>query len=224
MIGWLQGQVIEESQLPLKQGIILNCSGVGYEIQLLHRHLMLVDSNEKLTLWIHQITREDSENLYGFETIFERDLFRLLIGVSGVGAQIAMALLEEAQVEELVSAIVNEDINKLRQAQGVGKRTAERLSLELRHKLEKFNFVPAKTNSKRNPSQDFVPEPSINNELIRTLRTLGYEDFEIKKALQTVTKEVKGTSTSKSTGVTSFSDDPEALLKAALIWLSNHSS
>ena len=224
MIGWLQGQRLDNWQQALKKGVLLACSGIGYEVQLLPRFHALIRFEDELTLWIHQIKREDGESLYGFQTKTERDLFRKLIGVSGVGPQIGIALLEEVQVDELVLSIIQEDIHTLSRAQGVGKRTAERLSIELRHKLSEFD----QTNHEIAPGTDEkLHEPPFTrlniNELQATLSSLGYEDYEINRAIQEVSKEFEPGIKSKNPDLTVPAEDIECLLKACLLWLSNDS-
>ncbi len=224
MISWLQGQRIENWQQSQKQGIVLACSGIGYEIQLLPSYLSSICTVNELTLWIHQVKREDAEILYGFHTKVERDLFRILIGVSGVGPQTAMALLEESQVEGIVSAIIHEDICTLTKAQGVGKRTAERLSIELRHKLTEFNNITTDINSLE--SEKILDLPfknfSINN-LQETLQSLGYEDFEILRAIRAVTDKFPPEVSKNDPDSTKSLKNETDLLKASLIWLSNES-
>ena len=113
MIGWLHGERLDNWKQSQKQGIVLACSGVGYEVQLLPRHHLLIASVEKVTLWVHQIKRDDGESLYGFKTKEERNLFRILIAVNGVGPQIAMSLLEDNEINDLVKAIIDEDAYEL---------------------------------------------------------------------------------------------------------------
>ena len=224
MIGWLQGQRLDNWKQSLKQGIVLACSGVGYEIQLLPRHLVLIRSIEAMTLWIHQVKRDDGENLYGFQTKKERDLFRLLIGVSGVGPQIGMALLEESQVDDLIGAIIDEDICTLSKAQGVGKRTAERLAIELRHKLSEFNYIENEISPVEGKDSGEIPlQGSYIKELHETLRALGYEDVEIRRALRATTNEVKSKENQGTPDLTAPFEVTEGLLKACLVWLSNES-
>jgi len=224
MIGWLQGQRLDNWKQSLKQGIVLACSGVGYEIQLLPRHLVLIRSIEQVTLWIHQVKRDDGESLYGFHTKKERDLFRLLIGVSGVGPQIGMALLEESQVDDLIGAIIDEDICILSKAQGVGKRTAERLAIELRHKLSEFNYIKNEISPVEDKDSGELPlHGSYINELQETLRALGYEDVEIRRALRATTNKMKSKNNLGAPDLQAPFEGTEALLKACLIWLSNES-
>ena len=223
MISWLQGHRLDNWQLSQRQGIVLACSGVGYEIQLLPRHLALIGLAKELTLWIHQVKRDDGENLYGFETQKERDLFRILIGVNGVGPQMAIALLEDSQVEQLVSAIIHEDIRKLSQAQGIGKRTAERLSIELRNKLAEFDCYDHRKEIRPLNNKELPLGGSDINELQKSLKSLGYEDLEISKVIRAVATEEKQADIPNDPDMTTSFDNLEALLKQCLLWLSNES-
>ncbi len=136
MIGWLRGEVEDPWQQASRCGLLLICQGVGYEVQISQRHwAALPPRGTLLTLHVHQSIREDGWTLFGFASRAERDLFRELVAVSGVGPQMGMALLGAMAMEELVNAIVDGDGRRLSQAPGVGKRTAERLCLELRQKL-----------------------------------------------------------------------------------------
>ena len=137
MIGWLQGQLADRWHLNNRFGVLLVCSGVGYEVQMPRRHWDQLGGNgTETSLHVHQVIREDSWTLYGFCARHERDLFRELVAVSGVGPQMALGLLGQLSCEELVRAIVQADLRQLCQAPGVGKRTAERLSVELRTRLQ----------------------------------------------------------------------------------------
>ena len=115
--------------------MVISCGGVGYEVQLTSRDQNRQMDGAGCTLWVHQVQRDDGSTLFGFCEQQERDLFRILIGVNGVGPQMALALLDCSQVDELVAAIVDGDLKRLTQAQGVGKRTAERIAVELRDRL-----------------------------------------------------------------------------------------
>ena len=224
MIGWLNGQRIDSWQQGQKQGVVLACSGVGYEIQLLPRYLNLICSVEELTLWIHQVKREDSETLYGFQTKKERDFFRLLIGVNGVGPQLAISLLEEVQIDELLIAISNEDYGTLSRAQGVGKRTAERISIELRHKAFSFN---GDSNDISPIEAKLIPDIPLNSssiyELEATLKSLGYEDKEIRRALTEVSNKLPSENNQDKSLSQPNIEVIEGLLKECLLWLSNES-
>ena len=135
MIGWLQGERIQSWEQGGRRGVVIACGGVGYEVQLTSRDQNRQMDGAGCTLWVHQVQRDDGSTLFGFCEQQERDLFRILIGVNGVGPQMALALLDCSQVDELVAAIVDGDLKRLTQAQGVGKRTAERIAVELRDRL-----------------------------------------------------------------------------------------
>ena len=138
MISWLKGEIIHTWKISSKKGIVLNVGGVGYEIQLLPTQICKEEDSNKIELWIHQIDREDGTSLYGFIEVNQRNLFREIISVNGIGPQIGMALLEDFGVAQLVNAIENKESNLLTKTQGIGKRIAERLIVELRNKLQRF--------------------------------------------------------------------------------------
>ena len=111
MISWLKGRIIQNWQLSSKEGVVLNVSGVGYEVQILSKQIFLIDQSKETEFWIHQINREDSTSLYGFIEVNQRDIFRKIISVNGIGPQIGMALLDDLEVNELVFAIEENDLN-----------------------------------------------------------------------------------------------------------------
>tara|TARA_Y100001968_G_C19395908_1_gene738311 strand:+ start:1072 stop:1746 length:675 start_codon:yes stop_codon:yes gene_type:complete len=189
MISWLKGQIIQNWQQSSKKGIVLNVGGIGYEIQLLAKQLDIIDNSITNEFWIHQINRDDCTNLYGFNELNQRDLFRKIIGINGIGPQIAMALLEEFDVKQLVFAIEDNDIRLLTKSQGIGKRIAERLIVELRNKLHKFkdsNEIPI--DIKENKTTNMLGK--YLEEIESILNSLGYLDNEIKESIQfIITKE-----------------------------------
>ena len=94
MISWLKGKIIKNWHISSKRGVVLNVGGVGYEVQLLSKQINLNDNSIAKEFWIHQINREDYTNLYGFSQVNQRDLFRKIISVNGIGPQIGMNLLD----------------------------------------------------------------------------------------------------------------------------------
>jgi Holliday junction DNA helicase RuvA len=190
MIGWLQGRLAEPWQQANRCGALLICQGVGYEVQFtLRQWRNLPGSGSELSLHVHHSIRDDGWTLYGFAARQERDLFRELVAVSGVGPQMALALLGILEVEALVRAIVHADLRSLSQAPGVGKRTAERLSLELRQRLqERFAGLVDPLESKDPLTDEEAPAPSgaCREEVQITLAALGYEPLEIHRALRAV--------------------------------------
>ena len=183
MISWLKGQIIHYWKISTKEGIILNVGGVGYEIQLLPKHLGKAELSNEIELWIHQIDREDGTSLYGFKNIDQRDLFRIIINVNGIGPQIGMALLEDLEVSQLVDAIEVSDLNLLTKSQGIGSRIAERLVVELKNKLKQFkgNTDERATTQKKSNNLDNYLE-----EIKSILNSLGYMDNEIKDSIELI--------------------------------------
>jgi len=131
MIGHLEGRILE-----LQPGlVVLETGGVGYEVHVpISAHALLV-GRERATLHVHTHVREDQLTLYGFASRRERDVFRLLLGVSGVGPKIGLALLSGLTPDDLGSAVEGEQWRRLAAVPGIGRRTAERLIVELKGKL-----------------------------------------------------------------------------------------
>jgi len=219
MIGWLRGQVHTSWQQANRFGVLLETGGVGYEVQLSRRQFAaLPPPGSTLTLHIQHTIREDAWLLYGFADRAERDLFRELVAVSGVGPQVALGLLGELQPSQLVRAILQADLRLLARAPGVGKRTAERLAVELRSRLQQRFAELAGPELLLDPVAD-GPEAtavvgldaSARDEVQLTLSALGYELLEIQRALQAV---------AALTGAEAPAQDADAWIGACLRWLS----
>ena len=190
MISWLKGKIIQNWHLSSKEGVVINVGGIGYEVQLLSKQIVNIDKKIDKEFWIHQINREDSSNLYGFNEVNQRDLFRTIITVNGIGPQIAMALLEDFEVNQLVNAIEENDLKLLTKSQGIGKRIAERLVVELKNKLLQFkgNKEPNINNIKTNKYNNFS---QYLEEITSILNSLGYMDNEIENSINLITSEEK---------------------------------
>ena len=188
MIGWLQGDRIDTWAQGTRRGWLIACAGVGYEVQLTERHMADSEQQRQVTLWIHQVQKEDGSSLFGFPERRERDLFRQLISVNGVGPQVGMALLACWCADELVNAILDGDVRRLCQAQGVGKRTAERLAVELRDRLAagRHRVDAPLSLVDRQDLQALPIAADPLQDLQLTLTSLGYEDLEIRRALRAV--------------------------------------
>jgi Holliday junction DNA helicase RuvA len=132
MIGRIQGELVEKNP----PQIVVTCAGVGYEIDVpMSTFYHLPRTGENVTLLTHQVVREDAHLLFGFLTAQERAAFRQLLKISGVGPKVALSVLSGLSVEDLSAAIAAQDAARLTKVPGVGKKTAERLVLELRDKL-----------------------------------------------------------------------------------------
>ena len=190
MISWLRGEIIHTWKISSKKGVVLNVGGVGYEIQLLPTQIVKTEDSNKIELWIHQIDREDGTNLFGFIKVNQRDLFREIISVNGIGPQIGMALLEDFEVTQLVKVIENNESNLLTKTQGIGKRIAERLIVELRNKLKRFVEKDETNNSHKKEIEPNQFSKYID-EIYLILNSLGYIDNEIKDSIKIITTNKK---------------------------------
>ena len=212
MICWLQGERIQSWDQAGRQGVVIACAGVGYEVQLTRRD-QAAQTDSTCTLWVHQVLREDGSSLYGFPRQKDRDLFRTLIGVNGVGPQMALSLLDCCSAPDLVAAIIDGDLKRLTQAQGVGKRTAERIAVELRGRLGAWSDAddePSLSLVDRSDLKTLPIQAAALQDLQLTLETLGYEDLEIRRAMRAV---AGGSEVPEA-------DDGDGWLRASLRWLS----
>jgi Holliday junction DNA helicase RuvA len=173
MIGRIQGTLV--SVHPPR--LLVDCQGVGYEIDVPMSTLyQLPEVNQKITLLTHFQVREDAQQLFGFATETEREAFRALIKISGVGSRTALAVLSGMSVNELAQAIALQEAGRLTQVPGIGKKTAERLCLELKGKL-----APDLGISSGKPQ---VIEAS--SEVLQALLALGYSEKEALLALKQI--------------------------------------
>lgn len=218
MIGWLQGQVRDSWQQANRYGVLLEVGGIGYEVQLSRRQFAaLPKPGERLTLHIQHTIREDAWQLFGFGERAERDLFRELVAVSGVGPQVALGLMGELEAPCLVRAIIHADLRLLAQAPGVGKRTAERLAVELRSRLQqRFSDWDSTTAGMPSglepvdPATDAALAIAGREEVQLTLAALGYEPLEIQRALRAAAVQIEPAAQA----------DADAWIRACLQWLS----
>ena len=169
MIGRLTGLVVEKNP----PQIVLDVNGVGYELDVpMSTFYNLPGNGEKVTLLTHFIVREDGQFLYGFASESERYAFRQLIKISGVGARMALAVLSGLSVGDLAQAIARQESGRLTKIPGIGKKTAERLLLELKGKL-----------ADALPSATFAVEDS-QHDILNALLALGYNDREASAAMK----------------------------------------
>lgn len=169
MIGYLSGNI----KYIFGDEIILDVAGVGYRISLNTADLQIGAAAE---FFIHTAVREDAINLYGFKTREAFELFENLLTVSGVGAKSAMAILSKISVAEFISAVANQDLNALTKLPGVGKKSAQRILLELKDKVKD---LPVET-----VAQDFI-STSAMDDAAEALSALGYTSAEISAVFKT---------------------------------------
>lgn len=179
MIASLQGSVLHLG----KDYVVLDVNGVGYQVGVSQRHLAeLPGVGETVRIWTHLVHREDAMLLFGFPSLEERELFLLLNSVSGIGAKTALGVLSALSVPDVVTAVVGNAPARLAKAPGVGKKTAERIVLELREKLQEWQPTrTAGTTASRRAVATAEP-----NEVESALLALGYDEEEIEEALGTV--------------------------------------
>jgi Holliday junction DNA helicase RuvA len=171
MIGRLSGILLEKNPPQL----IVDCNGVGYEVGVpMSTFYNLPGLGEKVVLLTHLAVREDAHLLYGFGTAEERNVFKQLIKISGVGARTALSILSGMSVADLVHAVTLQEAGRLTKVPGIGKKTAERLLLELKGKLgADFSTAGALLND-------------ATSDILNALVALGYSDKEASLALKQV--------------------------------------
>ena len=173
MIGRIQGTLV--SVHPPR--LLVDCQGIGYEVDVPMSTLyQLPQAGQKITLLTHFQVREDAQQLFGFATETEREAFRQLIKISGVGSRTALAVLSGMSVNELAQAITLQEANRLTQVPGIGKKTAERLCLELKGKLAPDLGI---TGGKPQAIE-------ANSEVLQALLALGYSEKEALLALKQI--------------------------------------
>lgn len=171
MIGRLQGQLIAQNP----PQVLVDCHGVGYEVDVpMSTYYNLPALGQAVTLLTHLVVREDAHLLYGFATTPERDAFRQLIRISGIGPRMALAVLSGMSVDELARVVATQEAGRLTKIPGIGKKTAERLLLELRDKL-----LPT-------VSLASAVAPDTGADILNALMALGYSDREAQAALRTL--------------------------------------
>lgn len=188
MIGRIRGTLIEK----MPPEILIEASGVGYEIQLpMTSFYQLPEKGEEAIIYTHFVVREDAQLLFGFANKNERALFRELIKANGVGPKLALTILSGMSAEQFVQCVNHDDVASLVKLPGVGKKTAERLLVEMRDRLK--NFLEAQSSSATdmlatgNPIENTFVEPgSVKDEAISALIALGYKAPQATKAVGAV--------------------------------------
>ena len=178
MIGKLTGTLLEKNP----PQILIDCHGVGYEVDVpMSTFYNLPNVGEAVALLTHFVVREDAQILYGFATATEREAFRQLIKVTGVGPRMALGLLSGLTVAELAYAVTAQEVARLVKVPGVGKKTAERLLLELKDKLgADLGSLPAGA----------VAASDAHSDIQQALLALGYNDKEAAAALKALPPDV----------------------------------
>ena len=184
MISYLKGKAVEITKSTTNRIIlIVEVNQIGYEVQIASRFArqLSIETEATVQIFTHQ------QILYGFASAAERDLFRQLIGVSGIGTQSAIALIDSLGITDLVGAIVNNNIPTLTKTPGIGKKTAERLVLELKTKLAQWREVAGIQIS--TSTTTVIPKTEIIEDLEMTLLALAYTQEEIEQAISAISQD-----------------------------------
>ncbi|QNM96562.1 Holliday junction branch migration protein RuvA [Chitinimonas koreensis] len=183
MIGKLTGTLLEKHP----PQILLDVHGVGYELDVPMSTLYLLPhAGEKTALYTHFVVREDAQLLFGFASRIERETFRQLIKVSGIGPKIALAVLSGLTADELAAVVEREDAARLARVPGIGKKTAERLILELRGKLAGTTPLLTRPGAAPVPAKPAIPRDDVVNALL----ALGYNEREAAAAVKPLAEDV----------------------------------
>ncbi len=173
MIAVINGKLIEKTP----PQIVVDCQGVGYEVEVpMSTFYTLPELGSQIKLLTHFVVREDAQLLYGFATVEEKQAFRQLLKVNGIGAKSALSILSGVSLDDLIIAINQQDVAVLTQVPGVGKKTAERLLLELKDKFAMSDSISAGTTT------------STTQDILNALVALGYHERESMKVVKSLDK------------------------------------
>ena len=221
MISWINGDLVELWQTNQKFFILINCQGLGYEIQILETLFLKLKtnqiSNKNITLWIKHIKKEDSDYLFGFTSKEQKNFFIEILSIRGVGSQISMGILTKFSINELIKAIKTQNKKLICSVPGIGQKMSDRLFLELKSKFKsEILFEEEKIKYELE-----IKDPEINKmieDLKLTLQSLNYKNKEIKTILPIIIEQVD--LLAKKEDYLSF----ENLLKLAMHYLDKNSS
>ncbi len=183
MIGYLKGNVINISG----NTAIIEVNGVGYEVCCSSGALYRISNEQVGDVWTYTAVKDDGVYLYGFESIEEKNMFLKLISVSGVGPKMGIMVLSAMNLHDLAFAIASSDVKMLSSVKGLGKKTAERLILELRENISSLDLPAEPKSKKTTKTADALPKE--DEDAIIALMTLGYRREESKQAVEKAKEE-----------------------------------
>jgi len=193
LISWINGDLVELWQTNQKFFVLINCQGLGYEIQILESYFLKLKTNqvssENITLWIKHIKKEDSDLLFGFASLDQKNFFIEILGIRGVGSQISMGILNKFSINEVIVAIQTQNKKLISSVPGIGQKMSDRLILELKSKFK--NEI--KIEEKKGKDEFEIKDPEINkilDDLQLTLQSLNYKNKEIKSTMPILIKEI----------------------------------
>ena len=224
MISWIKGELVDLWQTNNKFYILINCQGLGYEIQILESIYIKLKTNEiphqKIILWLKHIKKEDSDYLFGFISKDQKDFFIEILNIKGIGSQIGMSLLNKFSIDEIINAIDSKDKKLISSVQGIGQKMTERIILELKNK-SKMKIK----DSEKEKNSNFLKENNELNSILQdidlTLQSLNYPNKEIKKLLPILVNEIKN---KKNAMLENDKISFEYILKLAMNHLDNNSN
>ncbi|WP_271423556.1 Holliday junction branch migration protein RuvA [Aequorivita sinensis] len=176
MITHIQGRLVEKNPTE----VVIDCNGVGYFINISLHTFSEIPASESIKLYTHLQVREDAHILYGFTSVAEREIFRLLISVSGVGASTARSMLSSLSPDQVIDAIAQNDIAVIQSVKGIGAKTAQRVVLDLKDKILKVYGLSGNSAGTSNTNK---------NEALSALETLGFIRKKAEKVVDAIIKE-----------------------------------
>ncbi len=168
MITHIKGKLVEKTPTD----VVIECNGVGYFINISLHTFSQIPTSENVKLFTHLQVREDAHILYGFSGVAEREIFRLLLSVSGIGASIARTMLSSLSPDQVTDAIASEDVATIQSIKGIGSKTAQRVILDLKDKILKVYGLSGISANSSNTNK---------NEALSALETLGFARKQIEK-------------------------------------------
>jgi Holliday junction DNA helicase RuvA len=182
VIGWIEG-TLKEKHPPY---LLVDVNGVGYELEApMTTFYTLPGAGDRVKLYTHQVVREDAQHLYGFSLRRDRDVFRMLLRVSGVGAKIGLAILSGMDASAFSRCVFENDTQSLSRLPGIGKKTAERLVIEMRDRLDRADGAAA-----AGPGVAAIAAPADPvSEAVSALVALGFKPQEASQRVRAVTRE-----------------------------------
>ncbi|MBC5862360.1 Holliday junction branch migration protein RuvA [Flavobacterium sp. F-328] len=186
MIAHLQGKLVEKSATH----VIIDCGGVGYHVNISLHTYSLLPTNDLIKLYTHLQIKEDAHTLFGFMEKSEREIFRLLLSVSGIGAGIARTMLSSLNPKQITNAIASGDVGTIQSIKGIGSKTAQRVILDLKEKVLKLFDLDEVSMSQSNTNRD---------EALSALEVLGFVRKSAEKVIEKIVK-----------------DDPEASVESII--------
>ena len=199
MISWIKGNLVSSWQFNNKFYILINCQGLGYEIQTIESVFFDINANKisqkEIILWLKHIKKEESDMLFGFSSKDQRDFFIQILNIKGIGSQIGMSLLNKFSLNQLITAISNNDKKSISTVQGIGQKMTERIILELKSKV--INKEIEKENINNNKFlEDNRDLDLIFKDIDLTLQSLNYPRKEIKNLFPKLIHDIKNNSIS----------------------------